>query len=150
MEFIENNKLSSKKMAIWFSLAVFFVLIDRFLKILSLKQFNFTIINNLFEFNLAKNYFIAFSIPISGKILNYLILIIIFSLIYYYLRLKNYFKIPIIFIILGASSNLLDRFQYGYVIDYLSVKWFTVFNIADIMIVCAISFLLFIEFNKKA
>jgi lipoprotein signal peptidase len=38
-------------------------------------------------------------------------------------------------IILGATSNLADRFQYGYVIDYFDLKYFTVFNLADVLIV---------------
>ena len=39
------------------------------------------------------------------------------------------------FIIFGAISNMLDRLKYGFVIDYLDLKYFTVFNMADVMIV---------------
>ena len=34
----------------------------------------------------------------------------------------------------GAASNFFDRVRYGAVIDYIDVRWFTVLNIADIMI----------------
>ena len=34
----------------------------------------------------------------------------------------------------GAASNFFDRIRYGAVIDYIDVRWFTVLNIADIMI----------------
>jgi signal peptidase II len=41
----------------------------------------------------------------------------------------------------GAIGNLIDRFMYGYVIDFISVHWFEkyyfyVFNVADIFVTC--------------
>lgn len=44
----------------------------------------------------------------------------------------------IIFIIVGAISNLYDRLIYGGVIDFITIKLGSVFNIADIAIVSAI------------
>ncbi|MGE5417009.1 MAG: signal peptidase II [Acidobacteriota bacterium] len=43
----------------------------------------------------------------------------------------------------GAAGNLIDRFAYGAVIDFLHIRYWPVFNIADIAIVlgCAIIFL---------
>ncbi|MBU4216692.1 signal peptidase II [Candidatus Parcubacteria bacterium] len=152
MKFIESNKLFQKKMATWFLLAIFFVILDRFFKIVSVQQFNYVLITDWLKFSLAKNYFIAFSIPLSGTLLNYTIFFIIIGLIFSLLTNKGQttaIKGAFSFIILGASSNLFDRLKYGYVIDYLSVKWFTVFNIADAMIVCAIFYLLITEFRKK-
>lgn len=152
MEFIVFNKLFQKKMATWFFLAIFFVALDRFFKIISLQQFDYILINDWLKFSLAKNYFIAFSIPISGIFLNYIIFLIILALIYSFLlnnKQTTNIKAAFLFIILGASSNLFDRLKYGYVVDYLNIKWFTVFNIADAMIVCSIFFLLLVEFKKK-
>jgi len=152
MEFIANNKLFPKKMVIWFLLAIFFIILDRFFKIISLKHFNYILINDWLKFSLAKNYFIAFSLPVSGIFLNYLIFLIILALIGYILikkGLQNSAKMAFLFIILGASSNLFDRLKYGFVIDYINLRWFTVFNIADIIIVCSIFFLLFLEFKQK-
>ena len=51
-------------------------------------------------------------------------------------------------IIMGAASNLFDRLKYGYVIDYLDLKYFTVFNLADAMIIFGVAILL-ISANKK-
>ncbi|NLV22485.1 MAG: signal peptidase II [Syntrophomonadaceae bacterium] len=36
----------------------------------------------------------------------------------------------------GALGNLIDRIIYGSVVDFISVGWFPVFNIADSAIVC--------------
>ena len=43
-------------------------------------------------------------------------------------------------IILGALSNLLDRLIFGYVIDYINIFIWPVFNLADAMIVVGIIF----------
>jgi len=152
MKFIVDNKLSQKKMAFWFLIAIFFVILDRFLKIISLRDINLELVSDWLKFSLAKNYFIAFSIPLSGILLNYAIFLIIILILFNFLTNKKQSageRSAYLFIIFGAASNLFDRFKYGYVIDYLSVKWFTVFNIADIMIVCAIFYLLLVEYKKK-
>lgn len=152
MELLVNNKSFPKKMAIWIFLAIFFIIIDRFLKFISLQGFEYSLVTNFLKFSLAKNYNIAFSLPLSGLFLNYLISTIILILITYLLidkKLLHSAKIAFLYIILGASSNLFDRFGHGYVIDYINLKWFTVFNIADIMIVVSIFFLLILEFKKE-
>lgn len=41
-------------------------------------------------------------------------------------------------IIFGAGSNLLDRFYFGAVVDYFAWIDFSVFNLADVMIVCGL------------
>lgn len=34
----------------------------------------------------------------------------------------------------GAVSNLVDRIRYGYVVDWISVQYWSVFNLADVWI----------------
>jgi len=135
--------------------AVFLIIFDRFFKILSKKFFlnnEIKIIGNFFKFNFEKNYFIAFSIPISGYILNILIILIILLLlilIIKFIQKKQFISsIYLLFIILGASSNLFDRIYYGYVIDYFDLKYFTIFNLADCLIVFG-SIGLLLMLNKK-
>jgi len=115
------------------------------------------IIGDIFTFNFTPNYYISFSLPFYGNYLNYLILAIIISLfivtIYLILakKCKNFEYLPLTFIIFGAISNSIDRFHYGYVIDYLDLKYFTVFNLADVMITIGVCWLIFIsfKFDKK-
>jgi signal peptidase II len=80
----------------------------------------------------------AFSLSIiSNKvILLFLIGCIIAFLAYLLLKNKNniYYLSGLFCIILGAISNFIDRLTYGYVIDYIDVRFFTVLNMADMII----------------
>jgi len=149
-----NNKtlkLQIKNIAWLITLAIFF-LFDRYLKLIALTTSSKTIISNLLNFNFVPNYKIAFSLPVSGPWLSVLIGGVIIAICYYlflnHKQLKNLEFISFFGILLGAISNLIDRFKYGFVIDYFDLRWFTIFNIADAMIsVCSI--ILFISLLKK-
>lgn len=146
-----------KNIAIILTIAIFFI-IDRYFKIAAL---NYSldgpkkIIGDFFFFNFTPNYYMAFSLPVGGWILNAAILISIGILTYYLINLKiktknNRSKIYLIFFILaGAFSNIIDRLVCGYVVDYLELKYFTVFNIADIMISIGALLLIILNLNKK-
>ena len=45
-------------------------------------------------------------------------------------------------IVAGAVGNLYDRLRFGYVVDFLDLKWWPVFNVADIGI--TVGFTLFV------
>jgi len=147
------NKFISKKyfknIAIITVIAMFF-LADRLLKIVALKQLEpKVLLNQLFLFNFTKNYNISFSLPLNGPILNVLIILIILGLMFTIFKLilkeKSLTTNPLLltFILFGAISNMTDRLKYGYVIDYLELKNFTVFNIADVMISFGVLILIF-------
>jgi len=121
-------------------MAMFF-LADQYLKFLAIILWPAhpkKIIGNLLTFNFVPNYNIAFSLPLGGIWLNILITIIIIAILSYLIfNYKHLSKLEIISfsgILLGAAGNLIDRLKYGYVIDYLDLKWFTVFNLSDVLI----------------
>ncbi len=141
-------------MALWFLLAIFFVSVDRLFKSLAINGFldeKISLIKDWFGLYFVTNLGIAFSMPFYGKLLKLLIILIIFVLFFYLLYFFNKNKvnnvISLTFLLFGAISNLVDRLQFGFVIDYLDLKYFTVFNLADIMIVSGI--ILFIYYNFK-
>ena len=135
---------------------IFFVGLDRFLKILALtdqgRQFN--LIGEILKFEFKTNYYIAFSLPLAGQALTALIFFIIIILIWlglYCYRHKEYFRLgSLSLIVLGAGSNLFDRARYGPVVDYLDLKYFTVFNLADVMIVIGVMLLIVASCKKEA
>ncbi|MFC1598676.1 signal peptidase II [Patescibacteria group bacterium] len=99
------------------------------------------------------NQYIAFGLPLPQAftiILVILILIILSFIWWKSLIKKNIWQFSgISIIILGALSNLLDRLTYGYVIDYLNIFIWPVFNFADVMIVVGVLLYLFSEFLYK-
>lgn len=136
-----------------FSLAIFF-LADRFLKYLAMGlDSSLEIISNIFFFSFTKNYFISFSLPFSGPVLNVFISVLVALLLVYIVFLAIYEKkrkieiFLLIIIFLGALSNLIDRLSFGFVIDYLEIKGLSVFNLADTMI--AISSFFFIAHSFR-
>lgn len=96
---------------------------------------------------------LAFSLPIIDYILYPLVLLVIFIVINFWLKAyknKNILIWPWGLLIVGAISNLLDRFQYGGVVDFINVPYFTVFNVSDIYISVAVVWILWYEmFFKK-
>lgn len=150
-----NKKLISlniKEIA-WLSAGAIFFIGDRLLKSLAIKQpnDNYQIIGDIFTFHFIPNFNIAFSLPFSGPWLTAAISLIIVVIIIYLFssKLKTFDKIAFFLILLGAISNLLDRMRYGFVIDYLNLQWFTVFNLADFLISLGTAILIFRVFKKS-
>ncbi len=147
--------ISNKKTAILAGIAVFLLAVDRFLKISAINSLldqPINYIGNILQLSFVKNYFIAFSIPINNLVaITISSIIIIFFLVFtiYCIKKRKTLLIGFLFfIILGASSNLIDRIEYGYVIDYLDLNYFTVFNIADAIIVLGVAGLILSQKNN--
>jgi signal peptidase II len=112
---------------------------------------------------------IAFGIEIYEK-LFWIIFIFIFVLFYFFVK-KNYampagrrelgiksqeiskyriFNIScLILVVSGAVSNLIDRAQYGCVIDFIDLKFFPVFNLADIFISIGATGIVYVLYKKN-
>jgi len=136
-------KNSIKNIAIILLIAIFFIA-DRYLKYsainLGVNSF-YKIIDGIFLFNFTANYNISFSLPLGGDFLIPIIILAILAIIslilYLIIKKKGHWLdiYLLTFILFGAISNILDRLFFGYVIDYLELKYFTVFNLADMIIV---------------
>jgi signal peptidase II len=93
---------------------------------------------------------VAFSFPIQGVFAIVLTIIIIVVLLYYYLHHVQKTLISSLvfgFILGGALGNLLDRFFYGAVVDYIRIYSYPAFNIADMAI--TVGFLLFVIYLDR-
>ncbi|MCX6795507.1 MAG: signal peptidase II [Candidatus Falkowbacteria bacterium] len=122
-------------------IATMFFVVDRVLKSLAVNNrlpgFD---IGGFFRLAFIPNSFIAFSLPLSGWPLMILIWAIMLGLVSYIIYLilnKKSESLEVVLlttILFGAISNYTDRINYGFVIDYLDLKSFTVFNLADAMI----------------
>lgn len=137
-----------KKMIAIYTAIIFFAVLDRFLKVFAVsdqsRQFN--LLGEILKFNYQANFKIAFSLPLAGPWLTVLLVLIILGLIlsaaFYSFKRPGAGLAPWLLVILGASGNLFDRLKYGHVVDYLDLKYFTVFNLADAMIVAGVVWLI--------
>lgn len=135
-----------------FLIAACCISLDQLIKIFITNIFSFgeslEIVTNFFAITLLKNTGAAFSILSSNTPFLIFISIIALILIYFsFIKNKNLNKPDIILygmLIGGIIGNLLDRIIHGYVIDYLDFNIFNfpVFNLADILIVTSIFFII--------
>ena len=103
---------------------------------------------------LAVNRGVAFSMfEYLGEYLKWLQIIVILAISFYLFSQKNRNLYLFATLILSAGiSNILDRFSYGGVIDY--VYWhcgfdFAIFNFADVVIDFAIAYLIYLTYKNK-
>lgn len=109
------------------------------------------LINDFLKIQVSHNPGMAFGITFPFAI-QLLLNILFFCLIIYYLYKTLNFsrKLSVITIALvsaGALGNLIDRIRLGYVIDFISIGKFPIFNFADIYITVAV-FILVLFYDK--
>lgn len=131
-----------------FILIIVLVFIDQITKIVAKnKLVNRDYNIKSFRFVLVKNYGFAMGVLKKNAILIKVVhLIAVIVMICFYLDNTNTsVLIPLSIILSGGFSNLLDRFLYGYVIDYLQISKSPIFNLADIYILLGVMFVFFYE-----
>ena len=83
------------------------------------------------------------------------IVISVGALLFYRYQLPNnrpWIQISVGMIVGGAIGNIIDRIRYGYVVDFVHVRWFPgIFNVADSAIVVGAGLLVIeILFGKSS
>ena len=108
-----------------------------FSKLLSLGE-TLPIIRNIFHMTLVHNTGIAFGLfkdqGIVFIIIPIIAVILLIFNIFYYRNNKELSRIYLFgfsLILGGAIGNLIDRIAFGYVIDFIDIRIWPVFNIAD-------------------
>lgn len=129
-------------------LALIFFVVDRFFKLWFFNNPSVDLGGDfILSFKYAINYGVAFGLGSNQLVLSILIIIVIVVIVHYLIRAyleKNSLAVfSLTLILAGSLSNLIDRLRYGFVIDYIDLKWFTVFNLADIMITVGVVILIF-------
>ncbi|HAH04832.1 MAG: Lipoprotein signal peptidase [Parcubacteria group bacterium GW2011_GWA2_43_17] len=106
-----------------------------------------------FNFTLYLNQGIAFSLPLDRLAAVIIAALITLGLIYFLLKsclLKKYFYLgPLILIIIGAASNLIDRLKFQGVVDFIDIWVMPAFNLADLYIVAGIIWLILISHSSR-
>lgn len=142
-----------EKKVIWI-ISFICIIIDQIIKFIINNNINLydqnTIIDNFFNLTNVRNYGAAWSILTGSRIMLIIVTILIMIGLYYFFirkeKLKKYEKVIYGFLYGGIIGNLIDRIFRGYVIDYLEFYIFgynfPVFNLADILIVISMFFII--------
>ena len=136
-----------------FLLSLLFFSFDFFLKKIIELEFSFNtlypLIDNIVYLRVVHNKGAAFGL-FQGKVSFLIIVGVLFLIVFIFwiLREKRSFwgKVCLSMILGGASSNLYDRVFLGYVIDYIDLRWWPVFNLSDTFITLGCIFLILPQF----
>lgn len=124
------------------------LILDRVTKIWALKSLyvngDVVIIKNIFAFSYLENRGAAFGI-FQNKVmlLSIVTSIVVLAMIFYLVKYRPkaiFLRLSIAMIITGAIGNLIDRFVYKFVVDFILVHYkkiyyFPTFNVADMFVV---------------
>jgi signal peptidase II len=120
------------------------ILLDQATKFLALRflQLNTPVplIKNFLNLTLVHNRGAAFGIFQNQLFLFVLVSLFAIGLIFYNLKNKTnsiILKLSLSLILGGAVGNLIDRLRFGFVVDFLDLRVWPVFNFADSMITIA-------------
>lgn len=144
------------------AISIIIILLDQITKFYAVQLLKgnapVVIIENFLRLNYVENFGAAFGILQNKKIFFIIITTIVVIGIIAYIKtntnLTITMKIALAMVIGGAIGNLIDRVRLGYVVDFVDVNFwglydFPVFNIADSSIVIATILICYLViFNK--
>lgn len=114
------------------------------------------VLDRYFKFNRGETFSLNYGVAVGlfntseyGRYITFSICVLFLILIRYFVcKWRSYNskeKVFAVCVVLGSLSNLLDRFIYKAVIDYIHISIIPVFNIADVMITVGIIYLFSIK-----
>jgi len=101
-----------------------------------------------FLFTSVSNTGIAFGLLKGHNILFIIINLIILALIIYYYKKETKLRLALSFLISGIIGNLIDRIFFNGVRDFIDLKFWPVFNLADSFNVIGIIILVYLTLKK--
>jgi signal peptidase II len=131
---------------------------DRAFKYIALGKFSvldreFLLVGDILKFKLAYNPGVAFGIMIPAVVIAILFTAIMFVCVWLmlsYWRQRDGLQVSaLLMIISGGASNMFDRIYFGHVVDYFDLKYYTIFNLADVMIFVGVIILIALIHLKK-
>jgi len=141
--------------------AVLGIIFDQLTKYIVIQNFaevgdTFPLWQNVFHFTYVINTGAAFSF-FRGQVdilrwISLIVSVILIIFVWYSPKISSLEQIGYGFILSGAIGNGIDRFLFGYVVDFLDFRLinFPVFNIADVAINIGVIVLLFSSFATES
>ena len=135
------KKLSERLFNKYIAVLILGVSLDQFTKILSENNLSMykglVIVPKLVSFQLVHNYGAAYGILQNQRLFLIIVSVVVIMasiLFYKHIATTIYSKYGLVFLMIGTLGNFIDRLRLGYVIDFINIRIFPVFNIADVCI----------------
>ncbi len=128
----------------FFLISIIITVLDQIIKFFVVSNMqlgqSIPVIENIFHLTYILNDGAAFSILEGRRWFFVLLTLVVMVVIFYYLRSvpkDDKLQIACLAIFAGGTmGNFIDRLLAGAVVDYLDFRFFPIFNLADICIVC--------------
>lgn len=152
-----RHKLLKRKRSFWL-IAIIGIILDQITKFLVVKSFanigdTVPLWSGVFHFTYVINTGAAFSF-FRGQVevlrwISLIVSLLLIIFVWYSPRLSLLEQLGYGFILAGAIGNGIDRFLFGYVVDFLDFRLinFPVFNLADVAINVGVLLLLLASFG---
>ena len=145
----------NRKLKLIFILTIVLIIIDQTSKGIVKYKVQESIGNDFIKITLIENTGMAFGLN-EGNTKNIILTVFILLIVFNFIknqkeRIDIKTAISLGLILAGGISNLIDRIICGGIIDFIEVKYFAVFNLADCYIMIGWIFLVIaiIIYNKK-
>ena len=127
---------------LFYSIALLVFICDQVIKYFVIKSMvlfqSIPVFGELVKLTYVRNTGAAFSIFVGfSSYLMVIGLLVAAAVVYFHHRMatrNDFAQIALAFIFGGSLGNIFDRFYRGFVIDYIDVGFWPVFNLADVMI----------------
>ena len=123
-------------------IAFFIVFLDQITKFL-MKDVHFGL------FNYVTNTGAAFSLFTGFNFILALISLVVIVFIVYFYKKNGKLLLPLAFLLGGTIGNLIDRVFFGYVRDFIDLKVWPVFNVADSFNVIGVAIICYLIIRNK-
>lgn len=148
--FVAVNFRTIMRRETMFTLAILFLGLDQLLKRLVIARMHVAdsipLLRNYFHITYVQNRGAAFGLFQHKLPLFIAVAVISIAVIIYYSRClapdNRWVQVALGFLMAGALGNMLDRMTFGYVIDFIDLRFWPVFNLADIVINVGVGMLL--------
>lgn len=140
--------------SIFFLISIFIILFDQITKILIRTQIkegtSVAIIPKMLYFTHATNTGASFSMLTSYSfLLTIIAILVIIGIFFFYKKIPGNYRTAAALILGGTAGNLIDRLQYGSVTDFIDVRIWPIFNVADSAISIAAILLIVIVWKEE-
>lgn len=128
---------------IWLCVIVGLILdqLSKYAANLALKTHSISIVSDKIMFQLVHNYGAAYGIFQNQRVFLLIVSgsVIVGSVLFSRSLIQSVWsRWGLSFLLIGAVGNFIDRLRLGYVIDFIDIRIFPVFNVADVCIDIAI------------